>query len=603
MSSDPIRVFISYSQVDEGWKAKLVKHLGQSRREKLIDLWHDGMINAGTEWNEIIESKLNAADIVLLLLSADFLDSDYCNEHEIPAAMSRHRSGSAKVIPVVLRHCGWKETPMGIDSLQVYPKDGVPVQTWASPDEPLWDVASRVAQLAREIRAERERARIELEKARHQYRQKVDETLSDRQISIGERDTLNELRERLGLSQDDAHEIEIEAHRPITAYVETIEKYKKTLREHIAKRYPLQDDQRKDLELRKRDLGLKDEDAAATEALIFGEIESDHKARLAAMAAEAEAQEIDRRNKARQRAADALLAATAAIEKKQFAIARKHVEAARAADPDYPKTTDWDAKISDAAAEARRDADSELNSAKDALARKQFVSARKHVAAARAADPEHPDATGWAEKINNAAKQAQRKEAQALAVNKAQGTADKEARRSASGDAEAQTGTTVEAERKATEQLRSKESAAPALKRTVRTEAVRAALMAFRGQNSFYLAPEIPVAKSENARSRGQIPAEEELLALIDLTLFGSAKEYWAFTDVALHYRYGSQRSMLKYEDFPQFMFQPEQGFLATKAEAKAADGRSQSFTIAGTALSTQQGVAILDAIKKAVTG
>ena len=55
MPLDPIKVFISYSQVDEAWKTKLVKHLGQSRREKLIDLWHDGMINAGTEWNEAAE--------------------------------------------------------------------------------------------------------------------------------------------------------------------------------------------------------------------------------------------------------------------------------------------------------------------------------------------------------------------------------------------------------------------------------------------------------------------------------------------------------------------------------------------------------------------
>ena len=486
MPLDPIKVFISYSQVDEAWKTKLVKHLGQSRREKLIDLWHDGMINAGTEWSETIESKLNAADIVLLLLSADFLDSDYCNEHEIPAAMSRHHSGSAKVIPVVLRHCAWKETPMGIDSLQVYPKGGVPVQTWASSDEPLLDVASRVAQLAREIRDERQRARIELEKARHQYRQKVDETLSDRQISIGERDTLDELRRRLGLSQEDADEIEVEAHKPITAYAETIEEYKKTLRKHIAQRYPLRDDQRKDLGLRKRDLGLKDEDAAATEALVLAEAENDHKAQLAAMAAEAEAQEIDRRNKARQRAADALLSATAAVEKKQFAIARKHVAAARAADPEHPDVTGWDAKISDAAAGARREAESELNSAKDALGQKQFAIARKHVAAARAADPEHPDVAGWAK------------------------------------------------------------------------EPVRTALMAFKGLDRFFLAPEIPAEKSQNARSRCQIPPGEELLAIIDLTMFGSAKECWAFTDVALHYHLiWRDRAMLKYEDFPQRIFQP----------------------------------------------
>ena len=237
MSLDPIKVFISYSQVDEAWKTKLVKQMGQSRREKLIDLWHDGMINAGTEWNEIIESKLHAADIVLLLLSADFLDSDYCNEHEIPAAMSRHRSGSAKVIPVVLRHCAWRETPMGIDSLQGYPKGGVPVRRghpstspyWMWPRAwPSWHVRSAASANAR---ASNWRRRGTNTAKRSTRRSRIT-------ISIGERDTLDELRRRLGLSQEDADEIEVEAHKPITAYQETIEEYKKTLRKHIAQSYP-----------------------------------------------------------------------------------------------------------------------------------------------------------------------------------------------------------------------------------------------------------------------------------------------------------------------------------------------------------------------------
>jgi hypothetical protein len=335
---------------------------------------------------------------------------------------------------------------------------------------------------------------------------------------------------------------------PITAYAETIEEYKKTLRKHIAQRYPLLDDQRKDLELRKRDLGLKDEDAAATEALVLAEAENDHKAQRAAMAAEA--QEIDRRNKARQRAADALLSATAAVEKKQFAIARKHVAAARDADPEHPDVTGWDSKISDAAAGARREAESELRSAKDAIRENQRDIYQKHLAAARAADPEY-DIVGWTKTFSTAAEAFPT--APRLAANKAPDE-------------------------------------------TVRKKPVLAALMAFKGQDSFFVAPEIPAKKSQNARSRCQIPPGEELLAIIDLTMFGSAKNCWAFTDVALYYYYEGRRAVLEYEDFPQCMFRPWGDYWL---EAKAADGRS-AVIMPG---DRKQCIAILDTIKTAVSG
>ena len=576
MPLDPIKVFISYSQVDEAWKKLLVKHLGQSRREKLIDLWHDGMINAGTEWNETIASKLNAADIVVLLLSADFLDSDYCNEHEIPSAMSRHHSGSAKIVPVVLRHCPWDETKMGIDSLQVYPKGGLPVQAWPSPDEPLRDVASRVAQLAREIRDERERARIELEKARHHYRQKVDQMLSDGQISTGERDTLEDRRRELGLSKDDADAIELEAHQPIRAYAEKIEGYQKTLRKIVADGFPLQRHQLKDLALRKRDLGLKDDDAAATEAQILAEADKDYKARLAAMAAEVEAQEIDRRNKARERAADALLSALAAVEKRQFAIARDHVAAARTADPDHPDVAGCDSRICDAATAARREADCELNNAIDALANEQFVIARKHVAAARAADPGH-DFEGWSNAAANAVEQAQREKA--LRLVEAIPTSPR---------------------------LTPDEAA--------RTMLVRTALEAFKdvewfGVKLLELAPEIPATKSQNARSQCQIPREEELLAIIDFTSgwSRSAKLCWAFTDIALNVSgpvllpWGGRR-MLKYEDFLQRTFHPH-WYFKTRILARAVDGSAQFLFVHNDDTARKISLAILDSMKAVLGG
>jgi hypothetical protein len=105
MTSKTINLFYSYSHEDEALRDELEKHLKLLQRQHIIDTWHDRKIMSGTEWDKVINKNLNTADIILLLISADFLASDYCWDIEIQRAMQRHEKKSAVVIPVLLRPC------------------------------------------------------------------------------------------------------------------------------------------------------------------------------------------------------------------------------------------------------------------------------------------------------------------------------------------------------------------------------------------------------------------------------------------------------------------------------------------------------------------
>jgi hypothetical protein len=98
-------IFFSYSHVDESLRDQLETHLSGLRRQGIISSWHDRQITAGTELGEAIDNHLNAADIILLLVSPDFIDSDYCYAREMKQALERHQIGEARVIPVILRPC------------------------------------------------------------------------------------------------------------------------------------------------------------------------------------------------------------------------------------------------------------------------------------------------------------------------------------------------------------------------------------------------------------------------------------------------------------------------------------------------------------------
>jgi hypothetical protein len=121
-------------------------------------MWFDGEIKPGEEWEKSIFEALNKADIILLLISADFISSDYCYDVEMKKAIDRHENGEAIVIPVILSHCDWTETPFS--KLQALPKDGVPIvdSKWYTEDQAMADVAINIRSVvARKIKEREDR--------------------------------------------------------------------------------------------------------------------------------------------------------------------------------------------------------------------------------------------------------------------------------------------------------------------------------------------------------------------------------------------------------------------------------------------------------------
>lgn len=139
-------VFFSYSHKDEALRDQLESHLALLKNQGLIESWHDRRILAGSDVDNNIFDKLESADIILLLVSADFISSPYCYSREMARAMERHDANEARVIPVILRHCDWHTAPFG--KLMAVPRDGKPVTAWTDIDEAFTDVTRQVRRAA-----------------------------------------------------------------------------------------------------------------------------------------------------------------------------------------------------------------------------------------------------------------------------------------------------------------------------------------------------------------------------------------------------------------------------------------------------------------------
>jgi hypothetical protein len=133
---------MSYSHADEELRDELEKHLAGLRRQGVISTWHDRRIGPGEELHGQISDQLNEAEIILLLVSADFLASDYCYDVEMARAMERHERGEARVIPVILRPCDWQGAPFG--KLMAVPADGRPIVKHATLDDGFLEVARSI---------------------------------------------------------------------------------------------------------------------------------------------------------------------------------------------------------------------------------------------------------------------------------------------------------------------------------------------------------------------------------------------------------------------------------------------------------------------------
>jgi TIR domain len=131
----PIKIFFCYAHEDEELFNKLKAHLRPLQREGFIDVWYDRDISAGTEWEKEISKHLNEAEIILLLITPDFMNSDYCYSIEMKRALERHERGEAHVIPIILRPVHWQVTPLS--KLQALPTDARAVtdRIWHTLDE------------------------------------------------------------------------------------------------------------------------------------------------------------------------------------------------------------------------------------------------------------------------------------------------------------------------------------------------------------------------------------------------------------------------------------------------------------------------------------
>ncbi len=137
-----LKIFLSYSHEDEAMKVQLDKNLIMLKRSDKIDVWQDRKIMAGDVWDESIANALASADIILLLISVDFNNSQYIWDKELKVALERHERNETRVIPVILRTCEWSEMPYA--KLQALPTGAKPISSFSDADAAYTDTAKGI---------------------------------------------------------------------------------------------------------------------------------------------------------------------------------------------------------------------------------------------------------------------------------------------------------------------------------------------------------------------------------------------------------------------------------------------------------------------------
>lgn len=146
-----LNIFFAYSREDSKLRKRLDIHLSALKRKNFINTWYDGKIEPGKEWGKEIDFALAKADIILLLISADFIASDYCYDVELKKAISRHEKKDALIIPIILHPCDWSELPFA--KIQGLPQNGKAVTSdnWESSEYALSEVAKSIKVLVEDL--------------------------------------------------------------------------------------------------------------------------------------------------------------------------------------------------------------------------------------------------------------------------------------------------------------------------------------------------------------------------------------------------------------------------------------------------------------------
>ena len=144
-----VSVFLSYVHKDEPLLQKLETHLISLKRQGLISTWHHRRIVPGTNRAKAIDEQLQQASIILLLVSADFLASDYCYQVEMKRALERHEADQARVIPIIVRSCDWSSAPFA--HLAVLPDTGKPLDEWRNRDAAFSNIVTGIRRVIEEL--------------------------------------------------------------------------------------------------------------------------------------------------------------------------------------------------------------------------------------------------------------------------------------------------------------------------------------------------------------------------------------------------------------------------------------------------------------------
>jgi len=138
----PLKVFCCYAREDQEMLEHLKKHLTLLERNGQIIIWSDTDLNAGVEWDKELHQHLESADIILLLISPDFMASDYCYSTEMGRAIARHNEGSVVLIPILLRSIHWEDAPFA--KLQIVPTKTKPITNWPDRDDAFRDITKHI---------------------------------------------------------------------------------------------------------------------------------------------------------------------------------------------------------------------------------------------------------------------------------------------------------------------------------------------------------------------------------------------------------------------------------------------------------------------------
>lgn len=145
----PVEVFCSYTHKDESWLRKLEFHLNLLKRQGLISLWHDRLISPGTHRTQEIDARLETASVILLLVSSDFLVSDYCYSVEMKRTLERQEAGEARVVPILVRPVDWTNTLFV--HRQVLPTDAKLIASWRNKDAALVDITAGIRRVIKDV--------------------------------------------------------------------------------------------------------------------------------------------------------------------------------------------------------------------------------------------------------------------------------------------------------------------------------------------------------------------------------------------------------------------------------------------------------------------